>query len=90
MIRTYAMAILVIAAAIGAGLVYGEIAGIRYLIVGSVAALVAVSFVLQLKEKCPRCGKRIAFQSGLILPDNCARCGTVFKRPPSLDSELDN
>ncbi|MFH1428758.1 MAG: hypothetical protein ABIH39_03335 [Candidatus Margulisiibacteriota bacterium] len=35
---------------------------------------------IQFAEKCPRCGYRIGFQSRLILPPKCAKCGVSYKK----------
>ncbi len=41
--------------------------------------LVAVGVVIQFSERCPSCGKRIGWQSGVIVPESCGRCGVVFR-----------
>ena len=39
--------------------------------------------MLQLREKCPRCGSRLRTKSLLRLPDRCNMCGIPFERPPA-------
>lgn len=42
-------------------------------------ALLMSGVFLQFSIKCPRCGARIGFQSRLLLPRRCTRCGVGFK-----------
>ena len=34
---------------------------------------------VQFSQKCPRCGFRIGFQSRLLLPRKCTKCGVSFR-----------
>jgi len=90
MIRTYAMAMTVIALGVGVVVAYGEHPLVRFLVLATVLGLVLLATIVQFREKCPRCGTRLGRQSRLILPDQCRTCGVEFARPPRLDSELDN
>ena len=48
-----------------------------------VLVLVAVATMLQLRERCPRCGARLRTKSLLRLPRGCRICGVAFERPPA-------
>ena len=37
--------------------------------------------ILQFSVRCPKCGYRLGFQSGLVVPDRCRRCGVSLKAP---------
>lgn len=37
--------------------------------------------VLQFSVRCPKCGYRLGFQSSLVIPDDCRRCGVLLKAP---------
>lgn len=42
-------------------------------------ALAGVGIFIQLSQKCPRCGYRLGFQTRLMVPDNCKKCGVGLK-----------
>jgi hypothetical protein len=44
--------------------------------------LIITATILQMREKCPRCGVRLKFKSGLTLPPRCRRCGVLFPPAP--------
>lgn len=90
MIRSYAMAMMVIAAGAGLAVFYGEIPAVRRVVLLGVLVLVVAVTLVQFRERCPRCGSRLGRQTRLMLPDACKVCGVQFPRPPKLDSELDN
>jgi hypothetical protein len=46
----------------------------------SLGLLASAAAWVQFSAKCPNCGARIGFQSRLILPERCARCGVSFRR----------
>lgn len=90
MVRLAAMTIMVLAAALGAAHLYGDDPIIRSIVLGvGIVCLLAV-VVLQLRERCPRCGSRLAGNLALVLPARCSRCGVGFPRPINADGELDN
>lgn len=65
-------------------LVVGEIvldlpALLEFAIVLTLVTLVGLGAWLQLKQKCPKCGYRIGFQSGLLTPLTCKRCGVSLR-----------
>ncbi len=62
--------------------VYGDIAWVRRSVLGLVVVLVAAATLLQLSEKCPRCGSRLRTKTLLRLPARCHFCGVAFERPP--------
>ena len=42
-------------------------------------ALALMGGFLQFRQRCPRCGYRLGFQSRLLVPDNCKKCGVGLK-----------
>ncbi len=76
-----AMALLVLCAA--AAYFWSDIAWVRRSLLGLVLLLVGAATVLQLREKCPRCGSRLRTKSLLRLPARCNICGVAFERPPA-------
>jgi hypothetical protein len=62
---------------------YGDLAWFRGLFLALIAALAAVAAVLQLRERCPRCGARLRSKLLLALPERCRVCGVSFQRPSS-------
>jgi len=42
-------------------------------------SLALLAGFIQFSQKCPGCGYRIGFQSRLLLPDNCKKCGVKLK-----------
>ena len=42
-------------------------------------ALVGLGIFIQFSQKCPRCGYRLGFQSRLLVPHNCKKCGVGLK-----------
>ena len=90
MVRVAAMAIMVVAAALGAAHLYGEDPLIRSAVLGLAILFLLGVVVMQLRERCPRCGARLAGNFSLVLPEKCSRCGVAFPRPLAADAELDN
>jgi hypothetical protein len=71
------MAALIFAA--GADLIIGisrMVASFAFLVF---IALVGLGIFIQFSQKCPRCGYRLGFQSRLLLPRNCKKCGVGLK-----------
>lgn len=42
-------------------------------------ALTLAAVFIQFRQRCPRCGYRLGFQSRLVVPDNCKKCGVGLK-----------
>ncbi len=38
-----------------------------------------VGAAIQFSQRCPRCGYNLGFQSRLLLPDSCERCGGRYR-----------
>lgn len=51
------------------------------------AAIVAPVIILQLRLKCPACGRHIGWQAKLMAPDQCPNCG-VFLRAREQNRQL--
>ena len=82
MTRFHAAAMTLLALCAAAAFVWSDIAWVRRLLLAIVVLLVAAATMLQLREKCPRCGSRLRTKSLLRLPDRCNMCGIPFERPP--------
>ena len=41
--------------------------------------LALAAMVIQISQKCPRCGYRLGRQTRLLLPDRCKKCGVALK-----------
>lgn len=87
LVRAGAMAVLLLAVGLGAAQLFGEAAWVRIAVIAGAAALIVGALALQMGERCPRCGTRVA---RLTPPERCQSCGVAFPRPEHLDSELDN
>jgi hypothetical protein len=83
MLRFHAVAMTLLVVAAAAAYLYSDIAWVRRSLLVLVAALVVAATVLQVREKCPRCGARLRTKSLLRLPEKCGVCGTPFARPPT-------
>lgn len=90
MVRVAAMAIMVVAVALGAAHLYGDNPSIRVVALGIGILFLGAVVAMQLRERCPRCGARLAGNLSLVLPERCSRCGVPFPRPIAADAELDN
>ena len=83
MLRFHAVAMTLLVLSAAAAYLYSDIAWVRRSLLVLVAALVVAATVLQVREKCPRCGARLRTKSLLRLPEKCGVCGTPFQRPPA-------
>ena len=61
---------------------YGDLAWFRHALVAAVAVLVLAGAVLQLRQRCPRCGARLASRLLMLPPEQCGTCGVALTRPP--------
>lgn len=75
----------VLAAVTALGLLLRPSGEIAWLLVALLFGSAAVGGAVQFSERCPRCGVRIGWQTRLLLPARCARCGVGF-RPGESDS----
>lgn len=83
MARFHAVAMGMFLLAAAAVYFWGDVAWVRRLLLGLVVLLVGAATVLQLRERCPRCGSRLRTKSLLRLPARCHMCGVPFERPPA-------
>ncbi len=81
---------LVHAAALGAVLLailaayrFGDSAWFRGLFVAVVVVSAAAAAVVQLLERCPRCGARLHRKLLVAAPEACAACGVHLRPPPA-------
>lgn len=61
---------------------YGDLPWFRGVFLALLAALAAAAAIVQLRERCPRCGARLCGKLLLALPEKCAACGVALARPP--------
>jgi len=64
---------------------YGDLPWVRHALVAAVAALVLAGGVLQLRQRCPRCGARLASRVLVLPPEQCGACGVALTRAPVED-----
>jgi hypothetical protein len=83
MARFHATAIAALVLAAAAAILYSDVAWFRRTLLAAIAVLVLAATVLQLRERCPRCGARLRVKSLLRLPDKCGVCRVAFPRPPA-------
>jgi hypothetical protein len=81
--RFYIAAMVILAVAGMLAVTYSDEVYLRRGVLALVAALVIAASILQLRERCPRCGARLSFKSSLTLPARCGKCGAVFERAPA-------
>jgi hypothetical protein len=65
---------------------YGDVVWLRGLFLTALGALAAAAAVVQLRERCPRCGARLRRKLLVALPASCATCGVALARPPAADT----
>lgn len=87
-LRLYAVAVTILAAALGLSHLAIVTPELRYLLLLGALALVLAAVVVHLAIRCPRCNARLGAQS-LLLPAKCKSCGVEIAHPRGLDSELD-
>jgi hypothetical protein len=83
MLRFHAVAMSLLVLSAAAAYFYADIAWVRRSLLVLVVLLVVAATILQVREKCPRCGARLRTKSLLRLPDKCGVCATPFPRPPT-------
>ena len=64
---------------------YGDAGWFRHALVAAVAALVLGGAVAQLRQRCPRCGARLASRVLVLPPEQCGACGVALTRAPVED-----
>jgi len=74
----YALAIPALAIGGAAAFYWSDVVWARRLFLVLVLALVAVATVLQMLERCPRCGARLRTTLFLRLRQRCHFCGVPF------------
>jgi hypothetical protein len=82
MVRFHAVAISILVLCAAAAYFYSDVAWVRRSVLGLVVVLVVAATVLQVREKCPRCGARLRTKTMLRLPAKCQFCGVAYDRPP--------
>jgi hypothetical protein len=81
MVRFHMLAIPLLGLCILAAYHYTEVVWVRRSVLGVVVVMIVAATVLQLREKCPRCGSRLRVRL-FRLPARCHFCGVAFERPP--------
>ncbi len=87
-LRIYAVAVTILAAALGLSHLNIAPPELRYLILLGALGCVVAAIAVHLAIRCPRCNARLGAQS-LMLPDKCKSCGVEIVHPRGLDGELD-
>jgi len=52
----------------------------RGAVIGLILLLIVVGYVVQFRERCPRCRTKLGRQARVLLPLKCKSCGVVFPR----------
>ena len=78
MLVFYGIAIALLALAGALMLLYGELAWVRRAALALLLALIAAATLVQFRERCPRCGRRLGWYGRLYLPAQCPGCGVEF------------
>lgn len=87
-LRLYAVAVTILAAALGLSHLETVPPELRYLLVLGALGCVVAAIAVHVAIRCPRCNARLGAQS-LMLPDKCRSCGVEIAHPRGLDGELD-
>jgi hypothetical protein len=82
MVRFHVMAIAILVPCAVAAYFYSDVSWLRRSVLVLVVALVAAATIVQVREKCPRCGARLRTKTMMRLPARCQFCGVAFDRPP--------
>jgi hypothetical protein len=61
---------------------YGDAAWFRGLVLWVIGGLVVAAGVVQLLERCPRCGARLHRKLLVVPPEACGACGVPLRPPP--------
>lgn len=64
---------------------YSDAAWFRGLFLAVIGALVVAATILQMMQRCPRCGARLRRKLLVALPETCATCRVALPRPPAGD-----
>jgi len=78
MLVFYGIAIALLALAGALMLLYGELAWVRRAALALLLALIGAATLVQFRERCPRCGRRLGWHGRLYLPAQCPGCGVAF------------
>jgi hypothetical protein len=80
MLFFYGIAIALLALAGALMLLFGELAWVRRAALALLLALIAAATIVQFRERCPRCRRRLGWHGRLFLPAQCPGCGVEFVR----------
>ena len=83
MTRFHAVAMTLFVLCAAAAFLWSDVVWVRRVLLATVLLLVVAATMLQLRERCPRCGSRLRTKSLLRLPARCSMCGVAFERPPA-------
>lgn len=83
LVHAVAMSILLLAGV--AAYRYSDTVWFRSLFLWVIGALVVAAAIVQLLERCPRCGARLRRKLLVALPESCTACGVPLRRPPASD-----
>jgi ribosomal protein L37E len=61
---------------------YGDASWFRGLVLWVLGTLVVAAGIVQLMERCPRCGARLNRKLLVVAPEACAACGVPLRPPP--------
>lgn len=79
MIAVFALTMVVLVVLVVGELVLDLPPTLERAIVSSLVTLTGLGLWMQFKKRCPNCGYRLGFQSCLLTPTTCKRCGVGLK-----------
>jgi len=79
MIAVFSATMAALLLTVGVDLVFGMSPTTAWIVFLLLLLLVGLGGLIQFSQKCPGCGYRIGFQSRLLVPDKCRKCGVKLK-----------
>ncbi len=82
MITVFVVTMVGLLVVIASDLVIGLSRTVAWFAFVGLLGLAGLGAVIQFSQRCPRCEYRLGFQSRLLVPENCKKCGVGLKDRP--------
>jgi lipopolysaccharide export LptBFGC system permease protein LptF len=79
MITLLVIAMVALIVVVGVDLIIGMSRMAASFVFLGLVALAGLGIFIQFSQKCPACGYRLGFQTRLLIPNNCKKCGVGLK-----------
>ncbi len=79
MITVFVVTMVGLLVVVGVDLIIGFSRTVAWFAFGGLLGLAGSGVVVQFSQRCPRCEYRLGFQSGLLVPEKCRKCGVALK-----------